>query len=540
MSSLTSLALVALIGCVLWKVVRRYLVGSPLDNIPGPEATSRLQGHLPEMFDRHGWDFHDRITEQYGSVVKLYGPLKTRGLYVSDPRALNNIIVKDQMIYEEPGWFLSWNQMVFGPSLFATLGDHHRRQRKMLNPVFSISHMRHMTPIFYRTVHRLREAVAVEIGDSATEVNMLDWMGRTALELIGQGGLGYSFDPLTVRTKNEFGDALKQFAPTSFSLQLWRVLTPHIRPYIPRALGRVFAEWVPHQGAQRIRMISDTMAKQSRMIYNSKIEALKKGDAAIMHQIGEGKDIISILIKANMVASEEDKLSEDELIAQMSALIFAAMDTTSNALSRILHLLAENQDAQNKIRAELMEAAGDGEDIPYDQLVDLPYLDAVCRETLRLYAPVTFLSRETRQDIVMPLAEPIVGKDGTLITEIPVPKDTSVIIGIRACNRNKTIWGEDALEWKPERWLQPLPESVGKAHVPGIYANLMTFLGGGRACIGFKFSQLEMKVVLAVLLRSFRFMSSDKEVYWNLAGINYPTVGKGGMKAALPLKVVKV
>lgn len=72
----------------------------------------------------------------------------------------------------------------------------------------------------------------------------------------------------------------------------------------------------------------------------------------------------------------------------------------------------------------------------------------------------------------MPLAEPIVGKDGTLITEIPVPKDTSIIIGIRACNRNKTIWGEDALEWKPERWLQPLPESVGKAHVPGIYANL--------------------------------------------------------------------
>lgn len=60
------------------------------------------------------------------------------------------------------------------------------------------------------------------------------------------------------------------------------------------------------------------------------------------------------------------------------------MDTTSNALSRILHLLAENQDAQNKIRAELMEAAGDGEDIPYGQLVDLPYLDAVCRETLRL------------------------------------------------------------------------------------------------------------------------------------------------------------
>ena len=60
------------------------------------------------------------------------------------------------------------------------------------------------------------------------------------------------------------------------------------------------------------------------------------------------------------------------------------MDTTSNALSRTLHILADNQDAQDKVRTELMEAANDGEDIPYNQLVDLPYLDAVCRETLRL------------------------------------------------------------------------------------------------------------------------------------------------------------
>ena len=63
--------------------------------------------------------------------------------------------------------------------------------------------------------------------------------------------------------------------------------------------------------------------------------------------------------------------------------MFAATDTTSNALSRILDLLTVNQDVQDKLRAEILEAGG-GQDIPYDQLVDLPYLDAVCRETLRL------------------------------------------------------------------------------------------------------------------------------------------------------------
>ena len=72
----------------------------------------------------------------------------------------------------------------------------------------------------------------------------------------------------------------------------------------------------------------------------------------------------------------------------------------------------------------------------------------------------------------MPLSEPLHGVDGTLITEIPVPKDTTVIVSIRGCNRNKALWGDDAHEWRPERWLQPLPASVTSARVPGVYANL--------------------------------------------------------------------
>lgn len=62
--------------------------------------------------------------------------------------------------------------------------------------------------------------------------------------------------------------------------------------------------------------------------------------------------------------------------------------------------------------------------------------------------------------------------NGELIHEIPVQKFAGIIVGIRACNRNEAIWGPDAKEWKPERWLSPLPDSVGEAHVPGVYSNL--------------------------------------------------------------------
>ena len=60
------------------------------------------------------------------------------------------------------------------------------------------------------------------------------------------------------------------------------------------------------------------------------------------------------------------------------------MDTTSNSLSRILHLLAMHPDVQDKLRAEIIEAQGGDNDIAYDELIKLPYLDAVCRETLRM------------------------------------------------------------------------------------------------------------------------------------------------------------
>ena len=75
--------------------------------------------------------------------------------------------------------------------------------------------------------------------------------------------------------------------------------------------------------------------------------------------------------------------------------ILAGMDTTSNALSRILHLLAQHPDVQEKVRAEIIEAqGGDRSDLSYEDLIKLPYLDAVCRETLRLHAPV-ILGRRT-------------------------------------------------------------------------------------------------------------------------------------------------
>ncbi|KAL0945522.1 hypothetical protein HGRIS_001004 [Hohenbuehelia grisea] len=206
------------------------------------------------------------------------------------------------------------------------------------------------------------------------------------------------------------------------------------------------------------------------------------------------------------------------------------MDTTSAALSRTLHVLATHHDMQNRLRSEIIEAKrGCGGDLPYDELVSLPYLDAICREILRLYPPVSTLTRTTRKDVILPLSMPILGLNGLPISEVVVPAHTNVTVSILAANRNPAVWGPDALEFKPERWLAPLPETVLQAHLPGIYSHMMTFSGGGRACIGFKFSQLEMKVVLSELISTFEFLPSKEKICWNMNGITTPAVEESSM-----------
>jgi hypothetical protein len=84
------------------------------------------------------------------------------------------------------------------------------------------------------------------------------------------------------------------------------------------------------------------------------------------------------------------------------------MDTTSNALARIIWLLSQNIDVQDKLRKEIREAHQrcGGDRLGYDELISLPFLDAVCRETLRLYAILSFVGQSMDSQSVSPQLRP--------------------------------------------------------------------------------------------------------------------------------------
>ncbi|RDX47197.1 cytochrome P450 [Lentinus brumalis] len=518
----------------IWQLVRPLFERSPLDVVPGPPSKSILSGNLEQLFDRDAWGFHDELAQKYGaSVVKIHAVLGRKWLYVFDPAALRSIVLKEQGTYDQIPWLIESTRLLLGEGILGVLGEAHRRQRKMLTPVFSENNLRNLTPVFYEVADRLVDGISRRVTNNAQDLDMLDWMGRAALEIFGQAGLGHSFDPLTSDDASDpYTMAAKAYLPLSFTplMVAMRQASPLLTRLGPTWFRRWLVERIPFKQVRDLKHVVDVLYDTSARIIEDKKAALEKGEIAV------GKDIISILLKANMAAKEEDRLPDEQIKGQMNIMLFAATDTTSHMMAQALQLLCEHPDIQEKVRQEIL-ASRNGQHVAYDQLHALPLLDAVCKETLRLYPPTPIVLREAFEDASLPLSEPICSSDGTVIDSIPIPKGTNVLVAVRACNRHKVLWGDDAEEWKPERWLKPLPKAVENASLPGVYSNMMTFVGGGRSCIGFKFAQIEMKVILSTLLANFTFALSEKPIVWNVSAITFPSVSKESEKPEMWLKV---
>lgn len=148
------------------------------------------------------------------------------------------------------------------------------------------------------------------------EIDVLKWISRAALEYIGQAGLGYSFDALDEDKTNVYSDAAKSLAyglhcnakfglcgadqrllyrPTGSGMVIFQLLIPHIVKCGPPRFRRKLMEWAPSSSVQTLRRIVDIMDLTSKDIYRKKKQALADGDKATLEQVGQGKDIMSIL-----------------------------------------------------------------------------------------------------------------------------------------------------------------------------------------------------------------------------------------------------
>ncbi|HWZ92894.1 MAG TPA: cytochrome P450 [Polyangiaceae bacterium] len=192
---------------------------------------------------------------------------------------------------------------------------------------------------------------------------------------------------------------------------------------------------------------------------------------------GAGRDMLSMLLEAR----DEDgtALGEDELVGHAGVIFAAGHETSSNALSWTLFLLAQHPrvmaDLCDELSAKLRGAAPTFDDLP-----ELVLLDQVVKESLRLFPPAPMNHRITARD--------------SELGDYRIPAGTEILASIYHTHRMPELYPEP-LSFRPERWA---------GLDPGPYA-FNPFSAGPRMCIGATFALFEIKIVLALLLQRFRF-----------------------------------
>ncbi|KAL8727067.1 MAG: hypothetical protein Q9166_006310 [cf. Caloplaca sp. 2 TL-2023] len=191
------------------------------------------------------------------------------------------------------------------------------------------------------------------------------------------------------------------------------------------------------------------------------------------------------------VALSSGHFSDADLVNQLMTFLLAGHETTASALSWTICMLCTHPNIQTRLRdevrsADLPDPRTNTTNISASQIDRLPYLNAVCNEVLRVYPPI-------------PITVRVAACDTSIIGQ-HIPKGTAVYLAPWATNVNKELWGEDAEEFNPERWM-----GAGNSKTGGVDNNyaFLTFLHGPRSCIGQGFAKGELLCLVAAWVRCF-------------------------------------
>ncbi|TFY70485.1 hypothetical protein EVG20_g2510 [Dentipellis fragilis] len=463
---------------------------SPLRDLKGPKSVSWVTGSVKGVFESDAPEEYLNWIKEYGPTFKYHSYFNMDKLLTVDLKAIDHILTHSMGFYKTDEVQFALYELV-GEGLLAVEGAQHKKQRRVLSPAFGVQQTREFTPLVWDKSLELRDVLLstcsnTPASDKQTRVDIFDWLGRAALDMIGLVGFNYSFNSLAAGDEqpSELHEAVRTmmaFDSNSLSFLIPLVFPParHIPTKRARELAR--SRSILHRIGGQI--VAERKAAVLAGISDSEKESLGKNSI-------EGRDLMSLLIKANLAndVAEDARLSDEDLVSRHTA------------LSWTLLLLCHNAAAQDKLRAEVSAFPTDMPTM--EQLSAMPYLDAVLRESLRVHSPVAETERVAVEDCVIPVESEYADRFGNTRREIRLNKGDAILVPLREVHLSKEIWGEDALEFIPERW-ESIPGAAKS--IPGVYSNLLSFITGPHACIGYRFALLEAKAVLLTLIRSFVF-----------------------------------
>jgi cytochrome P450 len=409
---------------------------------PGPPGGLVL-GNLP-AFAADILGFLTRCTREYGDTVYLRLP--GRDVFVLNrPEDIEQVLLTQRANFIKHSFFWRHVTAIFGNGLLTSEGEFWLRQRRLAAPAFHPDRIAAYGDVM--TAYAQRQAGAWRDGE--TRDVHADMM-RVTMEIVSKT----LFD---VEVEEDV-DAIGR----SFDLVIREIAKRFRRPI-------KIADWIPLPGNLRYRR---GVALLDRLV--ARVLAERRA------RPGDRGDLLSML----MAARDDDgkPMSDRQLRDELITLFLAGHETTAIALSWTLFLLARHPAAEERLSREVGEAVGERPPKAAD-LPRLRFADAVIKESLRLYPPAYVIGREALENCV------IGGWD--------VPAGSTVYFAPWVLNRDARHF-PDPEAFRPERWLDGSTSRLPKyAYIP--------FGGGPRVCIGERFAMMEGVLVLATLLRDYRF-----------------------------------
>ncbi|WP_349368322.1 cytochrome P450 [Salinarimonas sp.] len=402
-----------------------------------------LVGHLPFMAkDAPG--FFTTCAREHGGVVSLaLGGWPT--VLVSDPAAIEPILVRSHASYIKHNFFWRHVRAIFGEGLLTSNGALWQRQRRLAAPAFAGRKLDGYGAVMVRMTEEMLDRWTP---GEARDVHV-DMMGVT----------------LRIAAKTLFDSELEEEVERidhAVTLLMNEIAARYARPVlIPDA--------VPLPGHIRYR-------KGLKVVE----EVIDRIVAERRARPADSGDLLALYMQAR---DEEGRgMSDRQLRDEMVTLLLAGHETTALVLSWAWYELARHPQAQERLAAEIEAVLGD-RPAGVEDLRRLPFAECVVKESMRLYPPGWAIGRETTEEVE--------------IGGYTIAKGTTVIMAPWVLHRDPRFFDEPEA-FRPERWEDGLEERLPRfAYMP--------FGGGPRVCIGNRFSMMEAILLLVTMARRYRF-----------------------------------
>ncbi|EDV24873.1 uncharacterized protein TRIADDRAFT_13325, partial [Trichoplax adhaerens] len=392
--------------------------------------------------------------EQYGNVYGTF-MFNAPTIWVGDPDMLKEIMVKDFTNFTNR-YSLSNTIKPFNKSLLQLDNKDWKRVRTTLVPTFSALKLKTILPFIKVAsddlVHKLMKAEA-----EGKAIDIWQPYGRYTMQVILATAFGIEFESKEQEAKLTKAAGIL-FRETNSLVQFFVVFA-----------SRLFKIFEP--------VIGGGIMNSTRLLVTTVERVIRERRKNLKEGIPCRKDILQQMIEAN--------LNDEEIVAQAIVFLIAGHETTANTLAFASYLLMANPEAQEKLIAEIDDKCPDESSLDYETLSELPYLEMVISETLRIYPAGFFVNRKTKDDMV--------------VNGIDIPKNSMIGLPIYAVHHNPQLW-PDPERFIPERFT---PEAKAKRH-PYSY---IPFGGGPRNCIGMRLALLEAKLALVKVLQNVKLVA---------------------------------